>query len=179
MLDRLKNKDPKAALRALTMCELIDKNIEDIRGMAIRLRPGVLDDLGLVDALEWFTGDFEKRTGITCVFEHGPVPEISNTVATAAYRITQEALTNVTRHADATRVTVNLELTDGELELTAEDNGRGFAPETLDDAEGLGLAGMRERASLVGGRLTVTSRPSGGTRVHFTVPIRNTVNGGA
>ncbi|MGD8650364.1 MAG: PAS domain-containing protein, partial [Desulfobacterales bacterium] len=80
MHERLKNSDPKAAERARTMCHLIDKNIEDVRGMAFRLRPGVLDDLGLVDALEWYTADFERRTEIACVFEHDKVPRLSETV---------------------------------------------------------------------------------------------------
>ena len=99
MYERLKAPDPEAAERALTMCRLIDKNIEDVRGMAFRLRPGVLDDLGLVDALEWYTADFERRTEIACVFEHNDIPVLNENVSTAAYRIAQEALTNVARHA--------------------------------------------------------------------------------
>ena len=99
--ERLKAMDPKASQRASAICQLIDKTIQDVRSMAFRLRPGVLDDLGLVDALEWYTSDFENRTEITCTFEHSNVPDIKNAVATAAYRITQEALTNVARHAAA------------------------------------------------------------------------------
>ena len=139
--------------------------------MAIRLRPGVLDDLGLVDALEWYTSDFEKRTGIACVFEHFDVPSTDDTLATAAYRITQEALTNVARHADANRVEVILRAEDGSLILTTVDDGKGFNPYNLPETEALGLAGMRERAGLVGGVLDVESHLGGGTRVHFRVPI--------
>ena len=101
MQQRFMKSDPKASERALTMCRLIDKNIEDVRGMAFRLRPGVLDDLGLVDALEWFTTDVERRSETLCSFEHQAIPHISDAVATAAYRIAQEALTNVVRHARA------------------------------------------------------------------------------
>ncbi|UCD31511.1 MAG: PAS domain S-box protein, partial [Desulfobacterales bacterium] len=151
LLDRLKKSDTEASQRALTMCELIDNTIEEVRGMAIRLRPGVLDDLGLVDALEWYTSDFEKRTGITCVFEHFDVPGIDDTLATAAYRITQEALTNVARHAFASRVEVTLRKVDSELSFAAVDDGRGFSTVDLNEAEALGLVGMRERAGLVGG----------------------------
>ncbi|MDQ1331552.1 MAG: hypothetical protein QG578_1820, partial [Thermodesulfobacteriota bacterium] len=115
MYERLKEADKKAALRALSMCDLVDKNIQDVRNMAIRLRPGVLDDLGLVDALEWYTSDFERRTGITCIFEHYNVPALSETIATASYRITQEALTNVARHAGAGRVDVILRFENGML----------------------------------------------------------------
>jgi PAS domain S-box-containing protein len=169
--ERLKRSDAKASERALTMCQLIDKNIEDVRGMAIRLRPGVLDDLGLVDALDWYTTDFERRTEITCVFENGNVPPLSETVATAAYRITQEAMTNVARHAFADRVEVVLKARSGTLTLAVVDDGRGFDPLELSDSEGLGVAGMRERAGLVGGSLEVYSKLEEGTRVLFEVPL--------
>jgi PAS domain S-box-containing protein len=169
--DRLMEIDTKAAQRALTMRDLIDKTIEEVRSMAIRLRPGVLDDLGLVDALEWYTTDFERRTGITCVFEHVNVPVISDTVATAAYRITQETLTNVARHAFASRVEVVLRAEKGILTLAAVDNGRGFDTSMLSKIEALGIAGMRERAGLVGGFLEVQSQPGKGPRVNFRVPI--------
>jgi PAS domain S-box-containing protein len=168
---RLEDRDPPAADRARDMCRLIDKNIEDVRGMAIRLRPGVLDDLGLVDALEWFTADFEKRTAITCVFEHGRIPSIGEAVATAAYRIAQEALTNVARHARAGRVYVELANRNRQLHLTVGDDGRGFDTGSLAEAEGLGVAGMKERANLVGGELDVRSAPGEGTRIRFRVSI--------
>jgi len=169
--DRLKEVDTKAAQRALTMRDLIDKTIEEVRSMAIRLRPGVLDDLGLVDALEWYTADFERRTGITCIFEHSNVPYINDTVATAAYRITQETLTNVVRHAFATRVEMARKAKDNKLVLRAGDNGRGFNTSEMSETEALGLAGMRERATLVGGVLEVQSQPGKGTRINFRVPI--------
>jgi PAS domain S-box-containing protein len=171
MHERLKKADPEAAERALTMCRLIDKNIEDVRGMAFRLRPGVLDDLGLVDALEWYTADFEKRTEIACVFEHNNIPYLDETVSTAAYRIAQEALTNVVRHAAASHVEVALKTRNGLLTLSVADDGLGFDAPHLSESEGLGVAGMRERASLVGGALEVQSRPRKGTRVSFKVPI--------
>ena len=171
MQERLKNSDLKASERAQAMCRLIDKNIEDVRGMVFRLRPGVLDDLGLVDALDWYTTDFERRTEITCVFEFDKVPPLSDTIATAAYRITQEAITNVARHAFASRVDVVLKVEDGNLSLTIADNGQGFNSLVLSDSKGLGVAGMRERAALVNGSLEVDSQPKKGTRVHFRVPL--------
>ena len=162
---------PQAADRALTMCSLIDMTIKEVRSMAFRLRPGVLDHLGLVDALEWFTTDFERRTGISCLFEHPTVPPISEAVATAAYRITQEALTNVARHSGASRVDVALQTREGGLMLAVKDDGCGFDVSDLAATEGLGIAGMRERAVLAGGRLNVLSQPGGGTRVELQVPI--------
>jgi len=161
--------DPEAARRALTMSSLIDDAIDEVRGIALRLRPGILDDLGLVDALEWYAADFERRTGISCTFRHGEIPPLGNLLSTAAYRIAQEALTNVARHAAAEQVAVELRAADGFLELQIVDDGRGFAPQRLGEAEGLGVAGMRERAGLVGGSLTVVSRPGAGTRVTFKV----------
>jgi PAS domain S-box-containing protein len=168
---RLKQTDEEAAGRVSTMCDLIDKTIEEVRGLALRLRPGVLDNLGLVDALEWYTADFERRTGIACILEHCDTLHIPETVATAAYRITQEALTNVARHAAATRVVVILQNTDNVLKLTALDDGCGFNPNEVSEMEALGLVGMRERAALVGGVLDVQSDAGRGTRVTLKVPI--------
>jgi PAS domain S-box-containing protein len=168
---RLQQTDEEAAGRVSTMCDLIDKTIEEVRGLALRLRPGVLDNLGLVDALEWYTADFERRTGIACLFEHGDTPHVTETLATAAYRITQEALTNVARHAAATRVFVILQNTGNILKLTAVDDGCGFNTNAVSEMEALGLVGMRERAALVGGVLDVQSSAEKGTRVIFKVPI--------
>jgi PAS domain S-box-containing protein len=177
LTDHLKGSEPKAALRALAMCTLIDKTIADVKGLAIRLRPGVLDDLGLVDALEWFTSDFEMRYGITCVFKHFDVPAISNTIATAAYRITQEALTNIARHAEAHCAEVCLCTDKNGLKLSVIDDGCGFQERDITEESCLGIVGMRERANLVGGELKIKSRPNKGTRIQFTVPL-TTMDGG-
>jgi signal transduction histidine kinase len=168
--ERLQFQDPKAGERALAMCGLIDSTIDEVRGLATRLRPGVLDDLGLIDALEWYIADFGKRTGITCTFKHRQVPDISGIGATAAYRIVQEALTNVTRHAAATQVRVSLEPKKGMVTLAVADNGRGFDLQEIAASECLGLAGMRERAGLLGGSLEIRSRPGKGTKVCFKLP---------
>jgi PAS domain S-box-containing protein len=168
--ERLQASDPKAGDRALAMCHLIDNTIDTVRGLATRLRPGVLDDLGLIDALEWYIADFEKRTGIPCIFRHRQVPNVDGLKATAAYRIVQEALTNVTRHAAATQVKVSLQPEKGVLTLAVVDNGRGFDLQEIAAAECLGLAGMRERAGLLGGSLEIRSRPGQGTKVCFRLP---------
>lgn len=169
----LKKRDPKAGERALTMCNLVDKTIDEVRSMAIRLRPKVLDDLGLMDALEWFTTEFEKRSGIVCVFNHFDVPYLKDIISTAAYRITQEALTNVARHSSATHVEVILKAAKDILTLSVSDNGAGFDIQNLSDTDSLGIAGMRERANLVGGNLEILSRPGNGTQVFFKVPIHD------
>ena len=171
--ERMQDSNRDGAERALAMCSLIDKTIDEVRLMAIRLRPGVLDHLGLVDALEWYTADFERRTDVSCVFEHGRVPDTDETVATAAYRITQEALTNVARHAAAKHVTVNLKADASWLLLSITDDGIGFDMGTLEDSEGLGVAGMRERAALLGGELDMNAFPGKGSTVYFKVPLNN------
>lgn len=171
---RFAESDPQAARRAESMTGLIDDTIGGVRGMALRLRPGVLDDLGLVEALEWYTADFERRTEIICLFDRSRIPEISDAIATAAYRIAQEALTNVARHSFATQAEIALKAREGVLMLTVADNGRGFDTLALSEAPGLGVAGMRERAALVGGVLEIRSAPEAGTEVMFRVPI----NGG-
>ena len=173
MQERLKENEPEIFERALTMCNLIDKTIKDARSIAIRLRPGVLDDLGLVDALEWYMTDFENRAGIACIFEHGDIPELTETIATAAYRICQEAMTNVARYAGANRISVVLETKEGMLSLSVRDDGKGFDIASLDESEGLGIAGMRERATLAGGSLEVVSEEGEGTQVIFKVPYAN------
>ncbi|RLC15946.1 MAG: hypothetical protein DRI24_09645 [Deltaproteobacteria bacterium] len=170
--ERMKGSDPSVAKRAQAMCKLIDKTIEEVRLMAIRLRPGVLDHLGLVDALEWCVTDFERRTDVSCVFDHSEVPKVNDNIAITAYRITQEALTNVARHAAAKHVFVTLHSENEELALQVADDGSGFDQKMLQDAEGLGVAFMRERAVLVGGHIEIAASPENGTTVTFRAPLK-------
>jgi len=166
---RLAPKAPDYAMRANAMCELIDHSIDEVRGIAFKLRPGMLDDLGLVDALDLYSADFERRSGITIVFKHKDVPSVNGTIATAAYRITQEALTNVARHSRANYVEINLKSQKRSLQLRISDNGCGFRVNSMEKSDGLGLTGMRERALLVGGDLLVNSEPGKGTTISFQV----------
>jgi len=178
LMKSLDENKPKVVERALTMCNLIDKTIDEVRDLATHLRPGVLDHLGLTDALEWYTTDFERRTGLACFFEHLNVPHINNVLATATYRIAQEALTNVARHSLATRVDIALETEDGILALLVVDNGQGFNVRKISESDCLGTVGMRERANLIGGTLEIRSQQGKGTQVYFRAPIHNK-NGGA
>lgn len=162
---KMEGQQSDAALRAQEMAELIDKAIDEVRNMAVRLRPGVLDDLGLIAALEWLVDDFEKRFSIPCTFRHQDVPAINDMASTAVYRITQEALTNAARHADASHVEVNLALNGRELCLTIQDNGKGFDPETVKESDGLGLAGIRERASLMNASVAIHSISGQGSHI--------------
>ena len=149
----------------------IDTTIHAVRRIAMELRPGILDDLGLVAALEWQLKDFEKRTGIRCEF-FPPVEDISldADLSTALFRIFQEALTNVARHSGATEVRVRLRADADCSTLEVEDNGKGIEKEKLLSSESLGLLGMRERAQMFGGRITVTGTPGTGTTVKVEIP---------
>jgi PAS domain S-box-containing protein len=159
----------QAADRAEKMSILIDKTIQDVRDMAYRLRPRVLDDLGLPDALESLVSDFEKRSNVSCVFHRDPIPKIDKTLATALYRIGQEAVTNAIRHARATTIVVELRTDAQGLVLTVEDNGIGFISDQT--RNGFGLEGMMERASLAGGSLDITSQTGCGTRIICKVNV--------
>lgn len=180
-LDRALSKplDPAAAaaLRAKisTMLELADGTINTVRRIAWELRPSVLDDLGLMEAIEWQARQFEIRTGIVCrrsAFVHNIV--FNQEQATAIFRIFQEALTNILRHADATRVDVTMAQEGGEFVLTIRDDGRGITPI---EKSGLGILGMRERVRLVGGKIEIRGVEGSGTTIAVRVPISSQAPG--
>ena len=137
----------------------------------MELRPGVLDDLGLVAALEWQLKDFQKRTGIRCEFLP-PVEDINldADLSTTFFRIFQEALTNVARHSGATEVHVRLRADADSTSLEVEDNGKGIEKEKTLSTKSLGLLGMKERVQIFGGRITVTGTPGTGTTVTVDIP---------
>ncbi len=181
LANRLQDTDDKAHERVTFLAAQIDQTIAEVRNLSIRLRPGVLDDLGLIDALEWLANDFEKRTQTSCVFKPSNVSKVldsvDNSISTAIYRITQEALTNITRHAEAGSVQINLANAYNHLVLTIVDDGKGF--ETSDEGkfEGLGLVGMQERVNLIGGEFTIQSTIGEGTTVKCLIPIFNNSQG--
>ena len=164
--------EPAAGARLDRMSAALDRTLAAMRRLCGELRPAMLDSLGLPAALEWQVREFEASTGVL-VNLRLPAREspCAGACATAVFRIFQEILTNVARHADATEVNVRLESTDGWLTLEAADNGRGFNP-PADGAppRGLGLLGMRERALAAGGRLEIESRLGTGVTVTLRVP---------
>lgn len=149
-----------------------DEMIGIVQRIADELRPAILDNLGLVSALRHEAGQFESRTGVHVSLV---LPEDSlhlpPAVSIAVYRIFQEILTNVMRHAVATAVRVSLETSQDRLHLIVEDNGRGLGPEALRSPSGLGVLGMKERAAMVSGSVRVEGRPGRGTRVQLEIPI--------
>jgi PAS domain S-box-containing protein len=164
--------------RIVAMVPMVERLIELTQTVCASLRPGVLDDLGLVAAIEWQAEDTAKRTGLTCATAL-PVSdiEVDETIALVAFRIVQESLTNVVRHAQATHVNISLHTAGDVLELEIQDNGRGGAPETVGHTS-LGLIGMRERASACGGTVDIGSEPGKGTTVRVRMPARPVRSGG-
>ena len=163
--------DGEAAERLGEVRATIDETIGHARQIASDLRPGVLDDFGLASAVEWQAERFQDRAGTPCAVEVRGQTEPPGDVATAAFRVLQEALTNVARHAGAGRVAVTLELGAGSLRLVVADDGRGFDAART-ERRSLGLVGMRERAGALGGRLEVRGTPGQGTVVECTLPFR-------
>jgi PAS domain S-box-containing protein len=163
--------DPEAAKKADDMRELVEGTIWMVRNVASHLRPAALN-FGIVSALEWLVQDFNRRNRIGCELRiAGGEPVLSDAHATAVFRIVQASLTNVARHADATRVDVMLASTAAKLELHVRDDGRGFDQQAVRRDYSYGLLGMNERARLIGGSLSIDSTPGGGTTVSIHIPL--------
>jgi len=149
----------------------VNRIIRTVRKIATDLRPGVLDELGVVAAIEWMSKEFQKRTGIGCKVAIQGVDKISDTVrATAIFRIVQEALTNVMRHAAASQVNVSLKKKDHTLIVEVSDNGIGITEGRSAGPKSFGLIGIRERVRLLGGEVVIRGKPGEGTSVRVTLP---------
>jgi two-component system, NarL family, sensor histidine kinase DevS len=173
-LKALEERTADEASRAATeeLRELVVSTLQDVRRLAVELRPTALDDFGLVAALERLSASFAEQTGISVDFQTALADErLPEEVETALYRIVQESLTNVVKHARARRVSILLARREGAVKAVVEDDGRGFDPAEL-AGDGFGLVGMRERLALLGGRLEVESGPEAGTTIAAEVPIR-------
>ena len=157
--------------RIAVMAPLAKRLTEMTQTVCAALRPSMLDDLGLPAAIEWQAEDCQDRTGLTCTVA---VPDdaivLDPGLALALFRIFQESLTNVARHAQATRVNVALHVAAGEVHLEVRDNGRGFAPESFPVSRALGLLSMRERSVGFGGSVVILSEPGKGTTVRVRMP---------
>ena len=168
----LKQLDGESPEAVAEVRELVVATLQDVRRLAVELRPKVLDDFGLVPALERLTQGFAEHTGISVDLEASALTERPPVeVETAIYRIVQESLTNVVKHAQAHSVSVVLTRGDGRIKVVIEDDGMGFEPETIGES-GIGLIGMRERIELLDGSLTVESSERSGTTVAVEVPVR-------
>lgn len=149
----------------------IDETMEIVRRIASELRPSVLDQLGLEAAVEYLVQDTARRSGIAVTLEADDFPRLPDELASHAFRIIQEALTNVVRHSKATRVEVSVRRAGQAIVLGVRDNGVGFAPGSLSGVRSLGLVGMRERALACGGTVMVQGKPGEGTVIVVTIPV--------
>jgi len=150
----------------------VDNAIDSVRKIATKLRPVILDDLGLAGAIEWQTQEFKKRTGIAVDLSMNKTDlDVGPEPSTAVFRILQEILTNVARHSEANRVVVVVANTEEGLVMDVHDNGRGITDDELSSSRALGILGMQERAQFCGGELTIRRGRRGGTRVRVSVPV--------
>jgi PAS domain S-box-containing protein len=166
--------DAEAKQRISEMISLIDDTIKTVRRISMQLRPGILDDLGLIAALDWQGSEFEKRTGIKTTFSSSVADlALSDKLATNIFRIFQEALTNVARHANATIVQATLNVVENRINLTIRDNGVGINVNAIGHTNSLGIVGMKERARMFDGHLNFEQDQNGGTIVCLNIPITN------
>jgi signal transduction histidine kinase len=165
--------NPELKQHLVAMKQTIDTSIGVVRNLAAALRPGALD-MGLISAAEWLLTGFEERTGIHFRL-HAPQEDLGldDERATAAFRILQEALTNITRYAQASEVDVTVELAEAALVMEVRDDGIGFDPAEVRDRKTFGLLGIRERALMFGGESRIDSEPGSGTILHIRIPLQN------
>jgi PAS domain S-box-containing protein len=157
--------------RLAEMTHMVDATLASVRRIAKDLRPAMLDDLGLNTAIEWLASDSARRLGIQISLQlDDDLPPLHEDTATALYRMVQESLTNIARHAHASQVSISLQRRDGQLNLVVQDDGVGFATRTLPQ-EGNGLVGIRERAYMLGGDLEIGTAALGGGLLSIRVPL--------
>jgi PAS domain S-box-containing protein len=169
---KLTGENPALKEKTTALKQTIDATVKTVRRIASELRPSVLDDMGLAVAIEWQTREIEKRSGIKInIDEVNDVPALGDHNKINLFRVVQESLTNVVRYAQATEVKITLKQTDEDIRLTVKDNGIGFDPQTIAVKKTLGILGMRERISALGGSFKLESKPGHGTTVSVCVPL--------
>lgn len=171
---RVAEAEPALDDRLAQMGALVDRTVASVRRISSGLRPLILDDLGLADAVNWLAEDFASHSGVRVDVDVAldGVGEVPRPVANTLYRVLQESLTNIARHAQASGAWVVLRERGGMLHLEVEDNGRGIDPKVLEHTRSLGIKGMRERVLYMGGTVEIGRAPRGGTRVLARVPVR-------
>jgi two-component system sensor histidine kinase UhpB len=155
---------------------LTERTLQCVRNLSMLLRPSMLDDLGLSPAVNWQVKEFSRRSGLPVDLTiNGDVDSVPDEVRTCLYRVVQEALTNVARHANAKRIQVAISRENGQVSAAIEDDGAGFSLSRPRKAPGLGLVGLKERVSELSGKVQVVSAPGRGTRVHVRIPVGEAV----
>jgi signal transduction histidine kinase len=174
MAKKIPKDQPKLLDKIHSMSELTGTTLRTVQRISTGLRPGLLDDLGLTAAIEWQAEEFENRTGIKCslTLEREDIT-LDEKRATALFRVFQETITNVARHAQATRVSASLKEKDGVLKLRVRDNGKGITKKQISNPKSFGLLGMRERVHTWGGEVKIIGKPGKGTTVVVRMPFKN------
>lgn len=166
------NKREHLVEKIKSMSDLVDETIKEVQRISSELRPGILDDLGLGPAIEWQAQDFQRRTKIECVIDlDSNGIDLDPEFSTAVFRIFQEALTNIARHAEATKVRISLERKNSRFEMKIRDNGKGIKQKDILSPSSLGLIGMRERLRPFNGKLKLIGIRNRGTTVYVTIPV--------
>lgn len=169
--DKLAADTPAASAKLGDMLGMLDITVAATRRIAADLRPLMLDDLGLVPAIEWLAQNFRQRTGVTCTLKVEEEVELPEPYATAVFRIVQESLANVAKHAGASKVEVGIERVPGAVVLQVRDNGCGFVPGAPRKPYSLGLMGLRERTQLLKGTIRIDSQPGQGSCIDVRIPV--------
>ena len=169
---KLGTMDETIAKKAQDLSKILDDTVKTVRRIASELRPSLLDDLGLIAAIEWHLNEFKKRSGIkTILIKMEEEPALTDAARTGLFRIVQESLTNVARHANAKNVTVVMKQKNDQLVMRIEDDGIGFKKEKIANKKTLGILGMKERTYVMGGTYEIISKSGEGTIVSVSVPI--------
>ena len=171
--DNLGDGHGEAQTKLKGMLALLDDTVAATRRIAADLRPLLLDDLGLGPAIEWLAHNFTQRSGVACTLDVDDEVDLPEPYASAVFRIVQESLANVAKHAQATRVAVSVERQPHGVTLRIADNGVGFEAKAPRKTHSLGLMGLRERAQLLQGSVHIQSQPGQGTQVEVSIPIQD------
>jgi signal transduction histidine kinase len=175
------NNHSDVGVRLIETDAMIENMLEQIHQMALDLRPALLDDLGLVPTLRWYAKHFKTRTGLDVHLDTGrPAARLHADLETAVYRIIQEALTNIAKHAGATHVRIRMQIKRSVFTLSITDDGKGFDVKILEskgNRTGIGLIGIRERAASLNGDMKIESSLGHGTTLLISLPVKGTVNG--
>ena len=174
MQKRLNPEQKEQVRKVQSMSDLVDSTIQTVRRISTELRPGLIDDLGLQAAMEWYCGEFQNRTGILCNLDLDDTDHsLEQDRAIAVFRIFQEALTNVARHANASCVFIGMHFDDKILAIEIKDNGVGITDEQIYSSKSLGLVGLRERVNPWGGEVIISGVKNIGTTVKVLLPIQD------
>jgi two-component system sensor histidine kinase UhpB len=162
--------NPEAVTKLESMIGLVSDTIKDVQRISSDLRPGILDELGLVSAIEWYCDEFEKRTGIKCILKLEDSDYSDSQINLVFFRVLQETLTNVIRHAKASSVRIKLNQLKKGATMTIQDDGIGIPAEMLGSSKSLGLISMRERVKQFNGTIDISSKKDNGTKLIIFIP---------